>query len=211
MINLNNNFGFLQSELDGTELVFGAPTEHKHLPQTFSYKRFMPSIINQGAESICVPCSISAYINWRENLYDGSKKDNKVDYHQIYNCRTNQGEGMSFKEALHFLRHSGVNTKVGLKKIDKYAMVQDYSALKYAIVANGPCIGALPVFSGRPEFWKKEAGDGFFGLHAIAIIGYNKDGFIIRNSWGEEFGNKGYSTLKYEDVYQLIEAWTMFS
>ena len=209
MIDLNMNFGFAKSELDGTELVFGMPAEHKHLPQTYSYKKFMPTILNQGNESICVPCSISAYINWKENLYDGSKRDNKVDYHQIYNCRTNQGEGMTFKEALRFLRHNGVNTKIGVKKIDKYALINDYNALKFAIVANGPCIGALPVYSGRPEFWNKQPGDGFYGYHAIAIIGYNKDGFVIRNSWGEDFGNKGYTVLKYEDTNKLIEAWTM--
>ena len=207
--NQNTNFGFVRSEIDGTEIVFGVPKEQKHLPQTYSYKRFMPKIINQGAESICVPCSISAYINWKENLYDGSRRDNKVDYHEIYNCRTNQGDGMSFKEAFHFLRHNGVTTKIGNKKINRYAWIEDYSALKFAIITNGPCVGALPVFSWRDEFWKKQPGDGFFGYHAIAIIGYNKDGYIIRNSWGEDYGNKGYSVLKYEDLNNLIEAWTI--
>lgn len=211
MIDLNINFGYEKSNIDGTELVFGVPDGNLHLPQTYSYKRFMPSIINQGQESICVPCSISAYINWKENLYDGSKRDNKVDYHQIYNCRTNKGEGMTFKEALHFLRHNGVNTKVGVKKIDKYSLITDFNALKYAIVANGPCIGALPVFSGDPDFWNKKPGNGFYGYHAISIVGYNKDGFIIRNSWGTDFGDKGYSIMDYSDAMKFIELWTIIN
>ena len=74
---------------------------------------------------------------------------------------------------------------------------------------NGPCFGALPVFSDRDKFWEKTYGDIFMGYHAIAIVGYDEDGFIIRNSWGDNFGDNGYVTIPYNDFKELIEIWTV--
>ena len=37
------------------------------------------------------------------------------------------------------------------------------------------------------------------GGHAFAIIGYTADGFIIQNSWGEDWGSKGLAVLTYPD------------
>ena len=210
MFNEETNFGFEPSVIDGSEHIFGtAGMPMQQLPRTYSYRRFLPGVLNQGAESICVPCSISAYLNWHENLSTGSKKDNKVDYHEIYNIRTNKGDGMSFKEAFKYLRHHGVSSKSGNLKINEYAMVKTIDALREALVMNGPCVGALPVFSGRPEFWNKQPGDGFYGYHAISIVGYNDEGFIIRNSWGTEFGNNGYTVIKYAEFNKLLEVWTI--
>lgn len=203
-------FGFEPSVIDGSEHIFGAAgMPMTQLPKSYSFRRFLPGVLNQGAESICVPCSISAYLNWRENLPTGSKKDNKVDYHEIYNIRTNHGDGMTFKEAFRYLRHHGVSSKSGNLKITEYAMVRSLEALRGALVMNGPCVGALPVYSDRPEFWNKLPGDGFFGYHAISIVGYNQEGFIIRNSWGSSFANGGYTILKYEEFNKLLEVWTI--
>ena len=116
---------------------------------------------------------------------------------------------MTFKEAFRYLRHHGVSSKAGVLKINEYAMIKNGGALKLALVMNGPCFGALPVYNSRDEFWKSGPGDCFCGYHAISIVGYNEEGFIIRNSWGTSFGDKGYSVLKYEDYSKLIEVWTI--
>ena len=211
MFNEEVKFGFEPSVIDGTEHVFGAAGMpfSINLPRRYSFRKFLPGVLNQGAESICVPCSISAYLNWRENLSTGSKKDNKIDYHEIYNIRTNRGEGMTFKEAFHYLRHHGVTSKSGNLQIKEYAMVKSSLQLKAALVMNGPCVGALPVYSDRPEFWNRMPGDGFYGYHAISIVGYNDKGFVIRNSWGQGFADGGYTTIKYEEFNKLLEVWTI--
>ena len=48
----------------------------------------------------------------------------------------------------------------------------------------------------------------FGGSHAIIIVGWEKDGFVIQNSWGESWGNKGrkkvpFSAINY--VYVLTD------
>ena len=204
-----NHFGFEPTSFDGSEHVFGAGTPVQSVPEAYSYEKFLPPVLNQGQESICVPCSVSAYLNWRENLSTGSKNDNKIDYYELYGARKDKVDGMTYKEAFHYLRHHGVTSNAGVLKIREYALVRSSLQLKLALVINGPCFGALPVYSDRDDFWNKYPGDDFYGYHAVSIVGYGKDGFIIRNSWGSSFAQNGYTLLKYEDFPKLLEIWTV--
>jgi hypothetical protein len=91
--------------------------------------------------------------------------------------------------------------------IDSYAMIGSFPVLKYAIIANGPCIGGLPVrCSYSNDFWN---GDSLEGGHAISIVGYKKDKLIIRNSWGNSFGCNGYWYLPESDFSKFFEIWTI--
>lgn len=200
--------GYRASEFDGSEHIFSV-NESKPLPKKYSYRQFLPRILDQGSRPICVPCSVSVFLNWRENLETGSKSNNGIDYEEIYSCKETQEEGMTFKEAFAYLRHHGVSSKKGNLKISEYSLVRSNMLLKYALVMNGPCVGALPVYNSSPEFWKPLPGDSLQGYHAISIVGYDEEGFIIRNSWGTSFGDKGYTKIKNEDFRKMMEIWTI--
>lgn len=44
--------------------------------------------------------------------------------------------------------------------------------------------------------------------HAVAIVGYTRDGFVIQNSWGEAWGNGGFALLPYEDwMLHATDCW----
>ena len=43
-------------------------------------------------------------------------------------------------------------------------------------------------------------GDSFKGGHAMTIVGYNNEGFIIRNSWGRNWNEDGYTTYFYKSI-----------
>lgn len=202
------NYGFKQSVIDGSEIIFGC-SEKETLPQKYSYREFLPNVINQGGYSICVPCSLSAYLNWKINMEHGEVKDNSIALFDIYNSKTNDGDGMTFKAAFKYLRHEGVNTQQGKIKIGTYGKVNTIEDLKYAITLNGPCVGALPVYNERCEFWNKNGRERLSGYHAISIVGYDEEGFIIRNSWGDEYCDSGYTKIKYDDFKKLIEIWTV--
>jgi hypothetical protein len=48
------------------------------------------------------------------------------------------------------------------------------------------------------------------GGHAIAIVGYTADGFIIQNSWGEKWGKNGFALLPYEDwMLHASDCWVV--
>lgn len=204
------NYGFVQSKMDGSEQEF--LSNDSTIPDSINYINYLPKVVDQGEEQICVPCSISAYINWIINVETGNNEyDNEVDYLDIFSKRTNKSnDGMSFKDALHYLKHNDAIIKSGNKRVvNRYAKIGSIKALKQAIVANGPCVGGLPVYNSNIEtFWDKHKGS-FEGGHAIAIVGYNKNGFIIRNSWGRHYGQNGYSILPYEDFDKFYELWTI--
>ena len=202
-------FGYVPSKMDGTEHEFKS-TIQTGLPDKYNYLDFMPKVIDQGELSICVPCSISAFLNWRENIKVGKVRDNGINLMEIYNNKKNAGDGMTFKDAFRYLRHHGVETEVGNITINEYARVHNADALKAALVMNGPCVGALPVYNYDFEFWKKSAVNSTcFGYHAISIVGYDEEGFIIRNSWGDSYGVNGYTKIKFEDRKEIIEMWTV--
>ena len=202
------NYGMIPSVIDGSEDIFKEP-QNIGLPKQFSYKKYLPTVLNQGNKSICVPCSISAYINWDINLKDGVENDNDVKVMEIFKNRGHNKDGMTFKEAFSFLRKEGVKTNEGKYKINRYAKINSILALRYALILNGPCFGGLPVYnSSETEFWYKN-NDSLNGLHAVCIIGYNDDGFILRNSWGTTYGEDGYSFIKNEDFNCFTELWTI--
>ena len=204
------NFGLIPSKMDGSEhIYFGNGMGPDNMPENYTYRRFLPDVLDQGQSYICVPCSVSAYLNWKENLKDGSSKDNKVDYYEIYDIRPEKYDGMTFKDAFNYLRHHGVKSDAGVLKIKEYALVQSFLVLRLAILMNGPCVGALPVYNSRPDFWNKKTGDRLQGYHAVSIVGYNSNGFVIRNSWGEDFADGGYTEIPYEDFAKFLEVWTI--
>ena len=205
------NYGFVASKMDGTEVKFKKIKDFE-IPEEYSYMRYLPPVINQGDRPICVPCSLSAYINWSINTDTGDNKvDNNVNLQEIFDSSSVKSEdGMTFKDGLKFLKHEGVSTNVGIETIDRYAVIGSDLALKQALILNGPCVGGLPVYdSRRTEFWESSYGN-FEGGHAIAIVGYNKDGFIIRNSWGRTYGTDGYSVMPYDDFNKFMEIWTIY-
>ena len=48
------------------------------------------------------------------------------------------------------------------------------------------------------------------GGHAVAIVGYTRDGFIIQNSWGSAWGAGGFALLPYEDyLLHATDVWVV--
>lgn len=44
--------------------------------------------------------------------------------------------------------------------------------------------------------------------HAIALVGYTREGFIVQNSWGDSWGYKGFALLPYEDfLLHVTDVW----
>jgi hypothetical protein len=112
---------------------------------------------------------------------------------------------MSIKEAMGYLKHKGLNNQ----KIKSYALVPSAEVLKRCLIMFGPVAAGFPVYaSSEPYFWRK--GMGFQGGHCVTIVGYTPEGFIIRNSWGKNWMNKGHIIIPYKEYDESVfEAWTM--
>lgn len=204
-------YGWTPSKLDGTESKFVEP-KNLNIPEEYSYVNNLPPIENQGSTNMCAVYALSVHLDWNYNIDHGTnnKVSINIDKHKLYDIRENNLEdaGMTFKEALDFLKKKGISSKNGLIKIDRYLKVNSFLALKYALIMNGPCVAGLYVRDpDADDFWN--GGSTIYGGHAVAIVGYNKKGFIIRNSWGTSYGENGYSIITYEDFNKIIECWTI--
>lgn len=96
--------------------------------------------------------------------------------------------------------------------------VNSVHAMKKAVSDGLPVVFGIAVFPSIFETGKDgvipfpKASEEFQGGHAIVCVGYDnaKRHFIIRNSWGTSWGDKGYGYLPYEFVSKGL-AWEGFT
>ena len=67
---------------------------------------------------------------------------------------------------------------------------------------RAPASGMIPMPSAH------ESADGRHGRHALLLVGYDDRArvFVVRNSWGDAFGDRGYCYMPYD--YVLNRQWT---
>ncbi len=89
--------------------------------------------------------------------------------------------------------------------VDMQAAIFEVGAIYCsADVHEGWCLSKIPSLS------IMEHSDKMIGGHAFCIIGYNQDGFIVQNSWGESWGWNGFAVLRYSDwVENGSDAWVV--
>jgi hypothetical protein len=209
-------YGCKPSKLDGTEIIVDDILDNMNIPQEYSYDMYLPNAYDQGSDSTCVPHAISAFVDWYNGV-NGIDKNMSIDW--IYDCRENKdADGMSLKEALKYIKQVGYATKQEYKdiqngkspkldRINMYGMLRSIIAMQRSLLINGPFVLALPVYdSSRSDFWN---GSNFEGGHAVACVGYDEYGLIIRNSWGSLWGEGGYCTLPYSQLNKIYEAWAL--
>ena len=189
----------------------------------------LPPVRNQGSQGTCAAQTAACMKEWQE------KKDYNFSGYMspqfIYNNRENQhSEGMFGRDVMRILSKIGsiedaiynygkiepvediedqFYEKAKMHKIKNYARIYDIESLKKALNINGPCYIAFPVYNYGPRMWKKENPESQMnGGHAMTIVGYNSEGFLIRNTWGTSWGNDGYCLYPYDDWGAHWEIWT---
>ncbi|MGZ3692868.1 MAG: C1 family peptidase [Bdellovibrionota bacterium] len=90
------------------------------------------------------------------------------------------------------------------QKISDYSSPRNAEAVK-ALLKHGPVVTTLDVYSDFVLYgsgiYKHVSGD-YLGGHAVSIIGFNDEGryWIIRNSWGPDWGENGFGRVSYDDT-----------
>lgn len=94
-------------------------------------------------------------------------------------------------------------------RISQYCRVDSTNAIKASLYAGNPVLMAMMWYDDM------EVIDGVLttsyvgeaGGHCMFIYGWNETGWLIQNSWGEEYGVNGCFTLPYE--MPVEEFWTL--
>lgn len=92
-------------------------------------------------------------------------------------------------------------------RIANFARVTTCDGLKRALLEIGPCYLLLPLFSRKSEFWRGDSNEKCNGGHAVAVVGFNKNGFILKNSWGPDWNGDGHVIFPYLEWGVQWECW----
>ena len=198
------NSGFVKSVTFGVP-SFNAPNSvpDNYIPEKYDIREELNLPVDQGSKGICVSVCITDMVRY---LHTIAKKQYKKRSDFFYNHRSNKAvDGMSPRNAFEIAQAYGL--------LMSYATLKTLIATRLAIVANGPAMIALPVYGQHTSFWKPSLNSpGAVGYHAVTFVGYDdtEQYFILRNSWGPEWGTKGYTFFPYDDFNLVLEAWTAF-
>lgn len=201
--------------------------ESVELPIRYDLRHQMTPIRDQGTQGTCSAQTASAMKEWQENTDIQFKHYMSPQF--VYNLRANQGaEGMTPRDTMEILykigivpesnypynNHNPITEALKLLankyKIQGYAQANTVDSLKKALFGNGPCYIAFPVYNPeRMDFWKQEyPNQQMIGGHAVTVVGYLEDRFIIRNSWSSSWGESGYTYFPFSDWGHQWEVWT---
>lgn len=205
------------------------------IPKTLDYRKDLLPIRNQGEQGACYAFSGASMKEWQDKKEIGL--DEYLSPQFFYNHRANlydddptNDSGMYSRNVMKMLQTIGfclernypygtIESKENIDPelyeeaknhlITSYARVNTIEDCKKSLVVNGPCLLTVPVYNQRERMWKRESNaQQRQGGHAMCIIGYNKEGFIVRNSWGTQWGDMGHCIFPYEDWGLHFEVWT---
>jgi hypothetical protein len=200
--------------------------EFKSVPSGLDWRKHLQRVRNQCIQGASLAFVGSCMVEWYARKID--KAPFLASPQFLYNIRPNKKTTlMHGRELMTILKDHGCCTEDSYPygngdvisssllqeaekcKIDGYARIRTMETLKKALVVNGPCLICFPVFNHTTSLWKQRKGEEKLGCHAMAVIGYNAKGFIVRNSWGEHWDDNGYCLYPYSDWGCHNEIWTV--
>jgi len=213
---------------DERDIILESINKKSKFPKSLDYRSELPIVWDQGSDGPCSAYAAAAIKQWQE--YRDYGMSDALSKYFIYNIRSNYPQkGMSPRDTMRLLHKYGMPTARSYHKrkmkhkqdipdwiwkeasnhrIAGYARVMTIEGLKESLYKNGPAYIAMPVFNDTETFWKPGFGDKKLGGHALAIVGYNRKGFILRNSWGYKWADAGHTLYPYSDFGAHYEIWT---
>jgi len=204
------------------------------LPIVLDYRADLLPVRNQKNQGSCFAMSVACMKEYQEKQDYGLNEYLSPQFFynirdNLYDNNKNNDEGMYGRNVMKLLMKYGICSeniysygRIQYKdkipescfkeaenhKIKGYGRVLSIEALKYSLKYNGLCLIVFPIYNYGPEMWIKNENDKFLGGHAMTIVGYLEKCFIIRNSWGADWGDNGYSYYFFSDWGAHWEIWT---
>lgn len=157
---------------------------------------------NQGSLPACVGYVIDEMYQYRLRIRKETCEMKNIPQY-IYRNRSNREvDGMTPVDGFTVLKES-----IGNPSDMKWARVTTPAAIKNALMVFGPVMLCMACRSFDAEFWK---GSGLLGGHAVSIVGWDDDRFILKNSWGTEWADGGYTEISLPEINSYgQEMWVL--
>jgi C1A family cysteine protease len=196
-------------------------------PEELDLRQHLQPVRNQGQRGTCAAFSSSTIKEYHEKL-DHVEFDGYISPDSIYFYRVNKpSEGMYCRDIMSILTKHGAAREQFQPYSSKepktlsaeciqdakqftikgYAQINTIPAAKQALMTNGPLLIAFPYYdNGFSQFWRPKGT--LAGGHAVAVVGWTKDGFIIRNSWGDKWNGDGHVIYLFNEFGHHWEIWS---
>lgn len=118
-----------------------------------------------------------------------------------------QGAGLTVERARE-ARHNTLGAYYRLRSeiVDYHAALNETGALFVSAKVHEGWSNVTTNGSGRLP--KIRFSRNYTGGHAFAIVGYNREGFVVQNSWGQSWGDDGFAIWRYEDwIENVMDGW----
>lgn len=227
-----NATGALFSKSDIRDYRLASAAVQEEFPEEFELS--MPKIKNQGSVGSCVAHSISTVIEYHNKIQNDDSSEMSVGYIYGNRTGTTWfGSGMYTRDAVATTCKYGDVLKnkfpyneevpeiidkfnaIELELFDEgtpnrfstYYKLKTANEIKSALIKHGPVVFAInwyediKVVNGIMQ--TNKVGDA--GGHCMVIYGWNKDGWLIQNSWGSRWGKNGRAVMPY--TFKIKEAY----
>jgi len=184
------------------------------------------SVHNQGKTNHCTSYGLT-HIHEILNTVEFSREvelDPEEQWHnqKEYPGTAKEDSGDSLQSALASLKRYGLSYNDG--KGYKQLFIENYAVINKTIGDfKGWLSKGFPIYTGTAvtstNYTKAKTTGIWGGLdganvggHCIAIVGYNKDGFVALNSYGPDWGKygNGIFIIKYDDVKYLFTSYIIY-
>ena len=197
---------------------------------TMDLRPSLPPVRKQARQATSIAIALACAVEWHVRQW---RRDFIASPQFIYDQRMNRN-GMTARDAVRILMTVGVcsessypygvhsnkddyseqvRSEASQHRIQSYATHNDsVDVLKNSLREHGPALICLPMYNHGPTMWNdSKSGEPLKNGHAMAVVGYNDSGFVLRNCWGENWGDDGHTVFPYEDyerrAYSSI--WTI--
>jgi hypothetical protein len=223
-----SRYGYVESPKDLRDYTISKAAKAAELPTEFTLQD-LPRVKDQGYVSSCVAHAVSSVLEAHD------KTNYSTGWIYGYRPATYyQGEGMVTSQALKTINKVGyvkndffnhnvevpkgkelvdknidkLKPEANKKKIKSYARLYGEQEIKTALFqTQAPVLIAILVGSNglRLKDGVAIVPQQFGGGHQLMCYGWNDKGFLIQNSWGENWGDQGRFILPYD--YPIRESW----
>ena len=232
MAEIKPTLGAIESPVDLRNYKATCSAANEEFPEEFELYR--PPVKDQGGVMSCVGFALSSLVEYFHYIQEGSYVRMSTDFiYGNRSGSTYTGQGMITSHALKNLTKFGDcpesvykgNTEVPQaiqdfkdkgayaiadaypNRISSYFMLIGDNAIKANLMQNGIVIIAVSWYkntrcvNGILEFHRDS---GYEGGHCMFIYGWNKQGWLVGNSWGRVWGNKGDCIIPFgEDIREV--------
>lgn len=228
--------GLLPPKYDARDYALAASVRYDNLPQQFDLG--IIAIKNQGSKPTCAAHAMSELIEYHYYHTDNKqyKKFSTEFIYGSRDDDMYMGNGMYLRETLKIAQKKGdvfyedlpgnndvtqavenvrvrkmsLLPKAYPHRISTYYSISSINELKYALFHHGPVLAGMKIYdhaSWANNTYRYTTNDTWSG-HAVLIMGWNEQGWIVQNSWGVLWGDKGrfyipYST-NFNDVFMEV-------